>query len=78
MEYNGIDVIRYISRAPWLMGLGLRRGWTNVSSGKIDWLIGLGSKSKCDMSAGKLNPGISGNSLTILSTLIEFPHRYHF
>ena len=30
--------------------------------------MGLGSKSKCSVSAGKLNSGTSGNSLSILST----------
>ena len=52
----------------WLMGLGLRSGWTDVSAGKINWLMGLGWKSKCDVSAGKLNSGTSRNSLIILST----------
>ena len=41
------------SAGPWLMS-GLRSGWTDVSTGKIDWLMGLGSKSKYDVSAGKL------------------------
>ena len=48
------------------MGMGLRSGWT-VSPGEIDWLMVLGSKSKCDVSAGKLNSGTSGKSLSILS-----------
>ena len=47
-----------------------------MSAGKIDWLMGLESKSKCDVSARKLNSGTSGNSLIILST--EFPHRCQF
>ena len=41
------------------MGMGLRSGWT-VSPGEIDWSMVLGSKSKCDVSAGKLNSGTSG------------------
>ena len=45
----------------WLMGLGLRSGWTDMSAGKIDWLMGLGLQSKYDVSAGKLNSGTSGN-----------------
>ena len=48
------------------MGMGLRSSWT-VSPGKIDWLMVLGSKSKCDVSAGKLNSGTSRKSLSILS-----------
>ena len=52
----------------WWIRLGLRSSWTDASAGKIDWLMGLESKSKCDVWAGKLNFGTSGNSLSILST----------
>ena len=51
---------------------------------KLDWLMGLGSKSKCHVSAGKLSSGTSGNSLSInISTyqhLVEFPYgsQFHF
>ena len=36
-----------------LMGLGLKPGWTYVSAGKIDWSMGLRSKSRCNVSAAK-------------------------
>ena len=49
------------SAGPCLIGLELRSVWTDVSAGKIDWLMGLGSKSKCDVSAGELNSDTSGN-----------------
>ena len=50
------------------MGFGLRSGPTAMPDKKIDWLMGLGSKLKCDVSAGKLNSGTSGNLLSILPT----------
>ena len=43
------------SAGPWLMGLGLRSGWTDMQARKIDLLMGLGLRSGwTDMSAGKL------------------------
>ena len=60
------------------MGLGLRSGWTDVSTGKIDCLMGLGSKSKCDLSAGKFNSGTTGNSLGIFSTSFRISSQMSF
>ena len=57
------------SAGPWLMGFGLRSGLTDMPARKIDWLMGLGSKSKCYVSAGKLNYGTLGNSLIIWLSL---------
>ena len=56
------------SAGTWLMGFRLRLGWTDMPARKLDWLMGLGSKSKCHVSAGKLSSGTSGNSVSILST----------
>ena len=39
------------------MGFGLRSGLTDMPARKRDCLMGLGWKSKCDVSAGKLNYG---------------------
>ena len=50
------------------MGLGLTFSWTDLSTRKIDWFMGLQLKSKCDVSTWKLNSDTSGNSLSILST----------
>ena len=49
-----------------LTRLGLRSGWTDVLAGKIEWMMVLGSKSKCDVS--KLISGTSGNSVSMLTT----------
>ena len=41
---------------PWLMGFGLRSGWTDMPARKIDWLIGLGLRSGwTDVSVGKID-----------------------
>ena len=56
----------------------LRFTLTDVSAVKIDWLMELGSKSKCDVSAGNLNSGKSENSSSILSTSFRITYRYQF
>ena len=41
---------------PWLMGLRLRSGWTDMSGRKVDWLMGLGLRSSwTDVSVGKID-----------------------
>ena len=55
----------------WLVSLHVfssDRLWTDLLAGKIDWLIRLGPKLKCDVSAVKLKSDTSGNSLSILGT----------